>query len=46
MKDTISSSSKKIAEAAPELKTGAVDLLDALSELWTHGRKVARSVQR
>jgi hypothetical protein len=46
MKDTLASSGKKISEAAPEIKTGAAEFLDAMSELWTHGRKLARSVQR
>ncbi len=46
MKDTLASSGKKISEAAPEIKTGTAEFLDALSELWTHGRKLTRSVQR
>jgi len=43
MKNTLASGGKKIVSNAPELKTGAVELMDALSELWTHGRKLARS---
>src|SRR5438270_13698432 len=46
MKESLAAGTKKIGESAPEIKTGAVELLDAMSELWMHGRKLARSMQR
>jgi transposase len=46
MKETLASGSKKVAASGPEIKHSTVEFLDALSDLWAHGRKLARSVQR
>jgi hypothetical protein len=46
MKDTFATGTKRVTEAAPDIKKSTAEFLDALSDLWMHGRKLARSVQR
>jgi hypothetical protein len=46
MKETLAAGSKKVAAAAPEIKHSTAELLDAMSDLWTYGRKLARSGRR
>jgi hypothetical protein len=46
MKDSLSTGSKRIAAAAPDVQRSTVEFLDALSDLWSYGRKLARTAHR
>ena len=46
MKESFATGSKKMVAAAPDIKRSTVEFLDAVSDLWMYGRKLAKSVQR